>query len=106
MKFRKGEIVELSVRANAIPAGRYRFEEQMDEMLVLSVCNDIIVGLSKGFWGAFLKRADDKNPRATPVKQFIKKYSAAYEENKKEPQIPQASRLTFCVMSPRYGIFR
>ena len=104
MTFKKGDIVELSVPANVIPAGRYRFEEECDEILIFSVCDDITIGLARGFWGAFLKKSDEKAAERTPASQFVRKYSKARKEsrNRFEPVIPE--RLSFCFMSPRYGV--
>ena len=104
MNFKRGEIVELPIRANAIPEGYYRFEEMEDGMLVFSVAEDIIIGMSQQFWGPFLKKPSAANQKATPVEEFIENYIYALEENMFDEPAPNPRRRTFCAMSPHYGI--
>ena len=102
MNFKSGDVVELAVQANLIPPGRYRFQEQQDEVMVLTVGKDILIGLCTRYWSPFLKKVPDGNAIATPAKKFVRQYFEAVAEFKDNDEPISPERMTFCVMAPHY----
>jgi hypothetical protein len=104
MTYKRGDIVELAVTANVIPPGRYRFEDESDELFILSVSEGIIIGLARGFWGAFLRKSEGRNNRVIGAKQFLRSYTKICAEGRHLLDAPHPSKLTFCIISPKYRI--
>ncbi len=74
MKLQTGDLVELLVAANFIPAGIYHFKREQDDMIILEVAEDAEIGLSASFWKPFLKPVADINMKPTTINEFLDGY--------------------------------
>jgi hypothetical protein len=90
MKLKPGELVELQVNANFIPAGRYHFKREEDDMIILQVAEESEIGLSSHFWKPFLKPVSDLNSRPTTINEFLVGYLDALGKGS-SPQLPASS---------------
>jgi hypothetical protein len=98
--FKSGDIIELVVDANAIPAGRYRFLETDGEMMILTVGNGAILGLATAFWKNFVRPVNKGEKRPTRESEFARRYVELYHEAKCTPQSCAPERFTFCLIDP------
>ena len=97
-KLKKGKIVQLTVNANAIPAGRYKFEEQDGEMLIFSIGPQVLFGLAAEHWGQYLVSKSRSGARRTTRREFLVEYYRLLEESRRNPQPFNPSRFTFCML--------
>jgi hypothetical protein len=91
-----GSIWQLSVDANCIPAGYYRFEEVQDEFLIFSVGSKISFGLTKEFYLPFLSPVPQSDQRTTSTDAFITTYAQLFEQQ--NLSLPGTQGMTYCVM--------
>jgi hypothetical protein len=103
MEFQAGDIVELPIYANVIPPGRYKFVEEDDEIIILSVAKDIVIGLAKAFWRPFLKKVKEDQAVPTSTWAFLRNYARARATIAGGHDARNPAKVTFCMMSPRYG---
>ena len=101
MELKSGDLVELSVDANVIPPGRYYYIEHLDDVIVLQVANDIVIGLCLRYWQPFLKKVSDEKARPTSKKKFLDLYFTNIEEGRHLDAPTSIDRMTFCFMEPR-----
>jgi hypothetical protein len=99
-KLKKGQIVELTVNANAIPAGRYKFEEQDGEMLIFSIGPQVLFGLAAEYWGKYLVARSRSGARRTTRREFLVEYYRLLGELRLDPKPFNPSRFTFCMLAP------
>jgi hypothetical protein len=91
-----GSVWHLSVNANCIPAGMYRFEEVHGEFLIFSVGSKISFGLTKDFYLPFLKPVVHMNGRTTSIDSFLAEYAQLFHLQRLVA--PGSQGMTYCVM--------
>ena len=96
--FIPGSIWQLSVDANCIPAGYYRFEEVQDEFLIFSVGSKISFGLTKDFYLPFLTPVPPSAQRTTSTDTFLATYAQLFHQQ--SLRLPGTQGMTYCVMHP------
>ena len=102
-KFRKGSWVTLLIDANAIPAGCYRFLETRDQIMLLTVGPEIVVGLNHAFWGEWITSASMTAIRPTQIDTFLEQYEYNLQMLRHQDHIMSPENFTFCAMSTRYA---
>jgi hypothetical protein len=100
--FIPGSVWQLSVNANCIPAGTYRFEEIQDEFLIFSVGSKISFGLTKDFYLPFLNPVLHADGRATSTDAFLATYAELF--HRQSLFAPGIKGMTYCVMHPSLQI--
>ncbi len=96
--FQAGSIVELTVNANAIPAGYYRYLGEEDHFLIFAVGRKILFGIAASHWAKHIRpAAGDDAPRTSPM-EFLDRYYALSAASTAEPF--DQSKLTFCAIDP------
>lgn len=100
--FRTGSWVTLSRDAHTIPAGCYRFYRFEDEMMLLTVGPEIVLGLNYSYWNQWLTPATLTATRPTRLKDFLKRYAHNVQEMHKNDYVLSAASMTFCFMSAHY----
>ena len=102
MELQTGDLVELQVDANFIPAGRYHFKREEDDMIILQVAEDVEIGLSSHFWKPFLKQISDTNIRPTTIKEFLDGYFEGLGQVSRVDTSGISDRHTYCTIKPRH----
>jgi hypothetical protein len=100
-KLSKGDVIELKVDANAIPAGIYKVLDQMDEFIICKVGPSIQFGIATEFWGKFIEPVDTANTEMTSTTAFVKRYKNLLDNLKSSPHRLDPRRFTFCAMDPK-----
>jgi hypothetical protein len=103
-KFKRGQTVELTVNANAIPAGRYKFMCQRDEILLFSIGKQVLFGLAAAHWSEYLIPLPGLGGRRTSRDEFLAGYQRLTEELSANPTPFNPSALTFCMLGESCGI--
>lgn len=101
--FRKGSWVTLLIDANAIPAGCYRFLEIRDQIILLTVGPEIVLGLNHAYWGEWLASASMTATPPTRIDNFLKQYEYNLQMLRHQDYILSPENFTFCLMSHRYA---
>jgi hypothetical protein len=97
---KRGRTVELTVNANAIPAGRYKFEGQDGEMLLFSIGPKVLFGLAAEHWGRYLVFGSTSGGKRTTRREFLVEYYRLLEELRVKPEPFNPSSFTFCMLAP------
>jgi len=98
---RKGDIVELTTDANAIPAGVYKVLDNKDEFLVFQVGTSIQFGVAAEFWGNFMRPVNSSNTSVTSTTDFVKRYAALLEKIRSADAPMTPYKFTFCAMDAK-----
>ena len=98
-EFIPGSVWQLSINANCIPAGTYRFEEIQDEFLIFSVGSKISFGLTKYFYAPFLTPGAEPDSRTTSTNEFLETYARLFHRHSVVQRSTQG--MTYCVMDSR-----
>jgi hypothetical protein len=98
---RKGDIVELTTDANAIPAGVYKVLDNKDEFLVFQVGTSIQFGVAADFWSHFMRPVESSKTPITSTTDFVKRYAALLEKIRSADAPMTPYKFTFCAMDAK-----
>ena len=95
---RKGDIVELTTDANAIPAGVYKVLDNKDEFLVFQVGTSIQFGVAADFWSHFMRPVESSETPITSTTDFVKRYTTLLQKVRSADEPMNPNKFTFCAM--------
>ena len=102
MELKTGDLVELLVDANFIPAGKYHFKKEGDDTIILQVAGDIEIGLSTNYWKPFLRQISDFHTAPTTVEEFLDGYFCGLGRVSSFDTPNCFDRHTYCTIDPRH----
>jgi len=98
-EFRKGSWITLSREAHTLPAGCYRFFDNQDGIILMSLGPEIILGLNYSFWAQWLTPATLTATQPTRLHDFISQYAHNVYYARNNDYVISHESMTFCFMS-------
>jgi hypothetical protein len=100
-KLLPGDLIELLVDANAVPAGCYRFHQIQGEMSLFTAGNGVIVGLATDFWSAFMRPTSKARAKPLVESEFARRHGLLLADLQTREVLNDPLRMSFCILTPR-----